>query len=69
MQAIVVDNWLAVDVHDHTVIATGKELESEAVILELFARKGEEFMRLNNGNTLRLDQLVSVDGLRLADYC
>lgn len=33
-----------------------------ARIEDLWARNGEEFMRLANGAVLRLDQLISLDG-------
>lgn len=40
-----------------------------APIKDLYTRNGEEFLLLPNGNEIRLDQLVSVDGLLLAGYC
>lgn len=40
-----------------------------APIKDLYTRNGEEFLLLPNGNEIRLDQLVRVDGLLLADYC
>jgi Rho-binding antiterminator len=42
--------------------------ELNAVIKDVFAKDGEEFMLLSTGETLRLDQLVEVDGEKLADY-
>ncbi|MEM9987527.1 MAG: Rho-binding antiterminator [Bacteroidota bacterium] len=34
----------------------------EARIEDLWARNGEEFMRLSTGQVIRLDQLISMDG-------
>lgn len=39
-----------------------------AVISDLFAREGVEYLSMSTGDTLRLDQLIEVDGARLADY-
>lgn len=38
------------------------ELVINARIEDLWAKNGEEFMRLSNGLTIRLDQLISLDG-------
>ena len=40
----------------------------DAVITDVFARDGGEYVSLNTGETLRLDRLVEVDGAYLADY-
>jgi Rho-binding antiterminator len=40
----------------------------DAVITDVFARGGAEYLSLSTGETLRLDRLVEVDGARLADY-
>lgn len=40
----------------------------DAVITDVFARAGAEYLSLTTGETLRLDQLVDVSGARLADY-
>lgn len=37
------------------------------VITDVAAKAGEEFMTLQGGLSLRLDRLVSVDGVALAD--
>jgi Rho-binding antiterminator len=39
-----------------------------AVITDLFAREGVEYLSMSTGETLRLDQLIDIDGARLADY-
>jgi Rho-binding antiterminator len=38
------------------------------VITDMFARSGAEYLLLGTGETLRLDQLIEVDGAKLADY-
>lgn len=38
-----------------------------AVITDVFARAGADYLTLSTGETLRLDQLIEVDGAKLAD--
>lgn len=40
----------------------------DAVITDVFARAGEEFVVLDASEHVRLDHLVEVDGARLADH-
>lgn len=47
---------------------TGVDQHRDAVIVDIFARDGEEFIVLRGGENVRLDRLVEVDGARLADY-
>lgn len=42
--------------------------ERDATITDVFSRGGAEYLSLSSGETLRLDQLVEVDGNKLADY-
>lgn len=44
-------------------------LEVEAVIKDLRASQGEEFIYLDNGISFRLDRIISVDGEELQGYC
>jgi len=46
----------------------GTEQKRTAVIVDVSARKGAEHLSLSTGEMLRLDQLVEVDGVKLADY-
>lgn len=46
----------------------GLELQVEGRIDDVFSREGEEFLRLEDGPQLRLDQLIRVNG-RAADSC
>jgi Rho-binding antiterminator len=46
----------------------GVERSLHAVIVDVYAREGSEYLSLDNGETIRLDRLVAVDGARLADY-
>jgi Rho-binding antiterminator len=39
-----------------------------AVITDVFARDGAEFLSMSTGEILRLDQLLEVDDTRLADF-
>lgn len=39
-----------------------------AIISDVFARNGEEFLVLDSGDTVRLDRLLQIDDEKLADY-
>lgn len=47
---------------------SGLTQHRDAVITDVFARDGAEYVSLTTGETLRLDRLVEVNGARLADY-
>ena len=62
---------LATTAHRAPVVYVGDDgarHEVSAVITDLFGRDGVEFMVLDSGETVRLDRLVTVDGVRLADF-
>jgi Rho-binding antiterminator len=40
-----------------------------SIIVDVFSRDGEEFMRLASGEEIRLDRLISVAGKKLRDFC
>lgn len=48
--------------------AEGAEQRRTAAITDVYARDGAEYLSLSTGETLRLDQLLNVDGQNLADY-
>lgn len=41
----------------------GTEKTVEGIIVDLFARDGAEYLKLNSGTVIRLDHLVSINGL------
>lgn len=43
---------------------SGGELHASAALADLVTRGGEEFLRLADGTEIRLDRIVSIDGLR-----
>ncbi|MFT4971223.1 MAG: Rho-binding antiterminator [Paraglaciecola sp.] len=43
--------------------------EISNVIKTLYTKNKEEFLVLENGNEIRLDKLVSVNGIALKNYC
>lgn len=45
----------------------GAQQERTAIITDIYASKGAEYLALSSGDIVRLDQLVEVDGFRLAD--
>ena len=48
--------------------AEGVEQHRTAAVADVYARDGAEYLLLSTDETLRLDQLVQVDGENLADY-
>lgn len=47
----------------------GKQVAIESKIADLYTREGEEFLLLPTSEEIRLDRLVSVNGLELKNYC
>lgn len=41
----------------------GTEKNETGVIVDLFAREGAEYLKLNSGTVIRLDHLVSINGI------
>jgi Rho-binding antiterminator len=46
----------------------GAVQERLAVVQDVFAREGSEFVALSTGDTVRLDRLLGVDSAKLADF-
>lgn len=46
----------------------GAPQQRSAVIKDVFAREGADYLTLSSGETVRLDRLVEVDGYKLADF-
>ena len=47
----------------------GVEVTNETVIKDIFTRNSEEFILLLDGSEIRLDHIVSVNGIQLEGYC
>lgn len=43
--------------------------ELQAVIKDFYIEEGAEYLKLDNGQSIRLDLLLSVDGKELKEYC
>jgi Rho-binding antiterminator len=48
--------------------AEGQVQVRNAVVNDVYARQGAEYLAISTGEVLRLDQLVALDGAKLADY-
>lgn len=46
----------------------GAEQQRSAVIKDVYAREGADYLLLSTGETVRLDRLVEADGYKLADF-
>ena len=47
----------------------GMTLQTEGLIKNLFTSNKEEFMHLDYGLQLRLDQLININGKAIINYC
>ena len=48
----------------------GQSVSIEGIIIDVFTLKGEEFLKMSDGEIIRLDFLISVNGIKLVDfYC
>jgi len=45
----------------------GNQQETEDRLVDVFAKNGEEFLKTTNGDLIRLDMLVSVDGVNFSN--
>lgn len=43
-------------------------VQRQARIADLVTRDGGEYLLLDTGDSIRLDRIVSIDGIRLGDY-
>lgn len=48
--------------------ATNESIEVQSRIVDIYAAKGADFLKLEDGTEIRLDRIVSVNGEQLA-YC
>jgi len=46
-----------------------KEQSTDGVIVDVFAKDGAEYLKLNNGIVIRLDQLISINGVPVSNVC
>jgi len=52
----------------HFADENGQAQQIEAIIKDVFARDGEEYIFLHSGELIRLDRLIEVDGIRLDSF-
>ncbi|MEZ5042602.1 MAG: hypothetical protein R2828_22080 [Saprospiraceae bacterium] len=53
----------------HYLNSAGVATSIQAIIKDFFVKDKVEFMVLDDGTTIRLDQLIDVDGQVLSSYC
>ena len=49
--------------------ADEKEQSTDGIIVDVFAKEGAEYLKLNNGIVIRLDQLISINGVPVSNVC
>lgn len=42
---------------------------SDGIIVDVYAKEGAEYLKLNNGIIIRLDQLISINGIPVSNAC
>ncbi|MBW7888239.1 MAG: hypothetical protein H3C35_07750 [Bacteroidetes bacterium] len=47
----------------------GKEKEIKGIIADLFSKENAEFLRLQSGEIIRLDAVLSVNGIAVSGAC
>ena len=47
----------------------GTEKIEHGIIIDLFAHEGAEYLKLNNNTVIRLDHIVSINGLPAVNIC
>jgi Rho-binding antiterminator len=47
----------------------GTETQTQALIKDFFIKDKVEYLKLDNGQHIRLDYLIEVDGKALKNYC
>ncbi len=54
-----------------SVIYRDDDLEKtlEGIIVDIFVNDGAEYLKLNNGIIIRLDQLISINGVSVGNAC
>lgn len=45
------------------------EIETRDVIVDVFSKDKQEFLKLSDGSIVRLDRLISVNGTPIKDSC
>jgi Rho-binding antiterminator len=55
--------------HCTIVYTDAEELSISGVIVDVFARDGAEYLKLDNGTVIRLDHLVSINGVPVSNVC
>ncbi len=46
-----------------------KEQSTDGIIIDVFAKEDAEYLKLNNGIVIRLDQLISINGVPVSNVC
>ena len=44
-------------------------LSVSGIIVDLYAKEGAEYLKLNDGTVIRLDRLVSINGVPVSNIC
>ncbi len=50
------------------VILITEETTIETVLVNIYAKKGEEYVELENGDVLRLDSIIKIDNLNTGEF-
>lgn len=55
--------------HCSIVFTEETEKTTGGIIVDIFAKNGAEYLKLDNGTIVRLDQLISINGIPVSNIC
>lgn len=64
LEAYAVKRTQCIIVHDDN-----GEKTISGIIVDVFAKEGAEYLKLNNGTVIRLDYLISINGVPVSNIC
>jgi len=51
-----------------TFIENNEQITTQSLIIDVYTKKGEEFLVLNTGKIIRLDYIISVDNTQMPTF-
>jgi Rho-binding antiterminator len=55
--------------HCAVIYNDGEERSASGIIIDVYAQNGAEYLKLNNGTVIRLDHLISINGVPVSNVC
>lgn len=55
--------------HCAVIYNDGEERSESGIIVDVYAQNGAEYLKLDNGTVIRLDHLISINGVPVSNVC